>query len=58
MSDLNRNRLHGIKISTKRMRLLNRMNKIINLMRKTQDYTNRYQKNSKETHKRQKIGMF
>jgi hypothetical protein len=58
VSDLNRNKLHGIKISSKRMRLLNKMNKIITLMRKTQDHINRYQKNSKGSHTRQKIGMF
>jgi len=43
VSDLNRNRLHGIKISGKRMRLLNRLKKITNLTRETQDYINRYQ---------------
>jgi len=43
VSDLNRNRLHRIKISSKRKRLLNRLKKILNLTRETQDYINTYQ---------------
>jgi hypothetical protein len=62
VSDLNRNRLHGIRISSKRMRLLNRLKKITNLTRKTQDYINRYHVIYKivinEAKRGKMIGMF
>jgi len=62
VSDLNRTRLHSIKISSKRMRLLNRLKKITNLTRETQDYINIYQVIYKrvvnEAKRGKMIGMF